>query len=165
VPKNLRRHCWVPAIGAMLLSGCYGGATLSKREDSVGTVLVREFETVIYAKAKFLTAGDGQERLPKEATSYLVHPFLYLHEGLRSLGQNVPADVLGQGEAVFVGAKDFRAPRGLGPVHSRRSYVVVLKRNTSLDLRTYFRDGATMTAVGTVWRWEASLGEWSEPLE
>jgi hypothetical protein len=71
-------------------------------------VLFAKFETVFHATPALLSdsvAGSG--------TSYVWKPFDYLRAGLDALGKQVPARVLAESEAIFVGSKDFLPPSGL----------------------------------------------------
>lgn len=134
----------------------------ARPELHAASVLFGQFETVFYAKADFLSNSGAYEHVAKNDAYSLRFPFGLLEEGLKFLGPNTSQEILSSSEAVLVGAKDFLAPSGLGPVRSQRCYVVILKRN-EFDLHKYLRQSPAASVAGApVWNWSAKLGEFGE---
>jgi hypothetical protein len=151
----------LPIWLVILLSGCGRESDARARELAAASALFGRFETVYYARTRlFWEVPNGLSRV---TTDFLVDPFWHLQKVLRALGSAVPADVLGRGEAVLVGAKDFRSPNGLGPVYSRRCYVIVLGNRSTVDLRKHLPVNAVTSAESLpIWSWKAKLGEFGE---
>ena len=148
---------------AILLSGCNRGMANTNNELGAASTLFERFETVFYAKGDLLSGSDAYHQLSKQDADALRTPFGYLLGGLDSLGKRTSAEIVESGEAVLVGAKDFRPPAGLGGVRSGLCYVVVLRSRSAFDLGKYFRQAPVAFAVGTpVWNWSARLGEFGE---
>jgi hypothetical protein len=80
-------------------------------------------------------------------------PFGFFVGGLAPLGKEISAEILDAAEAFFLGAKDFRAPKGLGGVRSRFCYVVVLGKRHRLNPSVYFGTPAFSSPAGSpVWK-------------
>lgn len=154
----------------LLFWGCaeWGmAATTANRtndEKRAAGALFGQFETVFYSKPGLLSGSGTYKHLSKQDSGWLRFPFAYLLNGLDSLGKPTSAEILANAEAILVGAKDFRPPKGLGPVHSRRCYVVVLRRGGTFDLNKYFlREHPVAAALAEpVWSWSAELREFGE---
>lgn len=143
--------------------GCGGAVASPGSELRASSALFREFETVVYAKASLFPGIGEHKGLSGWAANNLLDPFNYLKAGLRQLGTDMPSEVLRNGDSVFLGAKEFSPPDGLGPVHSRRCYVVVLSGDHDVDLRRHFRASSVASFAGQpVWTWTANLGELGE---
>jgi len=136
---------------------------VGESEARVVAALLRRFETLAYSKPGLLTGSKPYDALPSQVTKPMQTPFYILTGGLNALGSQTASNVLKNADAVFVGAKDFRAPAGLGPVRSQNCFVVVLKNGAALELRDIFRRSAAGSAEGAaVWQWSAKLGEFGE---
>jgi len=149
---------------AFLLLGCGRGVTAdANRQSHVAGVLFAQFETVYSSKASLLASSNGYGGLSAQDADTLALPFGYLLAALNSLGNQSSADMLANSDVVLVGAKDFLPPAGLGPVRSKRCYVVVLRNQSRFDLHKYFQGAPTASSVGMpLWSWSAKLGEFGE---
>jgi hypothetical protein len=152
---------------AFLFLGCRRGTTEVNHELRAASVLFGQFETVFYANVDLLSSSGAYERVAKDDADNLRSPFGLLEEGLNVLGPNTSQEILSSSEAVLVGAKDFRAPSGLGPVRSQRCDVSILKgtilKRNEFDLHKYFHQPPAASVAGApVWNWSAKLGEFGE---
>lgn len=139
-----------------------GGDRVLNEQRAAGA-LFGQFETVLYSKPALLSGTGAYRRLSKQDADSLRHPFAYLRKGLDFLGKPSSAEVLADAEAVLVGTKDFRSPKGLGMVRSRRCYVLVLRRGSTFDLKKHFHEGWVAAAFGEpVLTWSAKLEEFGE---
>lgn len=150
----------------VLLSGCH-----RNQEPSQGTLelrassaLVGEYETIFYSKSRILAPDAATFMHISEAeASNLSYPFAYMQGALDNLGSGAHSSMIANSVAVLVGAKNFLAPAGLGPVRSQRCYVVILKRKSTFDLRKYIASAPVASAAGVpVLSWGAKLGEYGE---
>jgi hypothetical protein len=126
-------------------------------------VLVQQYETVFYADTHLLLDSSIRVPLTKRDRNLLRLPFSNLTDGLDSLSKSVSTEIFHLSDSVLVGAKQFRPPAGLGPVNSKRCYVVVLKSNNTFELGKYFDMPPSASAMGApVWSWSAKIGEFGE---
>jgi hypothetical protein len=126
-------------------------------------VLSNEFETLFFAKADILVRSGARDHAARNDVEILDFPFWELLDALKALGGNTSQEALGASEAVFVGAKDFRAPAGLGTVHSQRCYIMILRSPSKFSLREHFHQAPSASVGGSpVWEWSAKLGEFGE---
>jgi hypothetical protein len=137
-------------------------------EQSVSSALFERFETVAYTKIDLLATTGGYGKIPDRDASRLRTPFALLVGGLDPLGQKASAEILRSGEAVWVGAKNFRAPEGLGLVRSQFCYVMLLKKDSGFNIHQYLDQTAVVESTGVeVWKWSVKYGEFggngSEP--
>lgn len=160
---SIARTCRAPILLAVLLLGCGGSAADTSHESRAASALFGEFETVFYAKRDLSSGAGAFGQLSEKNAVELRAPFAYFLGAFYWMGKQVPAEILSNSAAVLMGAKDFQPPKGLGPVHSQRCYVVVLGKWSTLDLRKYFSYGPVASAAGApVWNWGANLGEFGE---
>lgn len=144
---------WCVSVAAMYLS----------KPSDIASVLLGNFETVFYARGDMLSDSTATKRLSKGDIEVMRTPFIELREILQSIDGRFSEQVLRSGESFFVGAKDFRPPAGLGPVYSRRCYVVVLRRESSFSLTNFFRRPPSTEVSGVaVWAWSAKVNEFGE---
>lgn len=161
--NGIRRMGVLHILLGIALLGCNRVQPDKTNEPRVAAALFEQFETVAYSKATLLSDSRGYYRLPEQVRNPLRLPFYLFLSGLDSLGSQARAEVLGSANAVLVGAKDFRPPEGLGPVHSQNCYVVALRRRSAFDLGKYFRQASVASAAGApVWNWSAKVGEFGE---
>ncbi len=147
----------------MSLLACGTVKADNAKESRAAAALFERFETVAHTKPGLLTGSPEYSSLPKQVQSPLQLPFHFFLQALDAQGAQVKSAVLESAEAIFVGAKDFRAPAGLGPVHSQRCYVVILREQAALDLSKYFRQAAVSSVTGaSIWNWSAKTGEFGE---
>ena len=76
----------------------------------------------------------GYKELPAKNANSLRIPFSDLIGGLQSLGDQVPVEVFDAADAVFVGAKNFQSPNGLGGVRSQFCFVVAFRDGSQFDI-------------------------------
>lgn len=150
------------ALALLLWSG--SSQTGNAPTARVAAVLVQEFETVVQASPALLSStGEASKQLSRAESANLRFPFAYLSRALDSLPRPASTIALSSAAAVFVGAKDFRAPARLGAVRSQRCYVVALDSQSRFDIRTYVSAAPVATAAGApVWHWVANLQEFGE---
>lgn len=164
--KCMSMMCAMSIALAVLPLGCRGGrdATEKKHEFRAASELSGEFETVFYARPQLLLPNlSSHANLQEPEASNLRYPFAYLKSALDHLGTGSYASLLEGSGAVFVGAKDFQPPAGLGEVHSQRCYIVVLEKGNKFDLRKRFSSAPVATVAGVpIWNWNAKLGEFGE---
>src|SRR3989442_49324 len=148
-------------ISFMLLASSFLEAPLlaETNEGRAAAVLLNDFETVFHSTTALLSDSptDVRSGFPRE-------PFGYLLSGLDAIQTRARVSVLENSEAILVGAKAYHLPIGLGRVRSTRCYVVVLRRESALDLSRYFNKSPVASAAGSapVWIWSAQLGEFGE---
>lgn len=161
--RTIRRMCTAPILLAYLLLGCGRSGAEQNHESRAAAALFGEFETVFYSKRDLSSRAGVFGQLSEKNAEELRAPFAYFLGAFYWMGKQVPAEILSNSAAVLMGAKDFQPPKGLGPVHSERCYVVVLRKWSTLDLRKYFNYGPVASAAGApVWNWGANLGEFGE---
>jgi hypothetical protein len=125
--------------------------------------LLEHYETVLYARADFLSNSDEFGGMDKDSADTLRLPFQEILEGLKHSGTYNSMELMRNSDAVLLGAREFRPPAGLGAVHSKRCYIVILRGNNKQDIHKYFRRAATESLDGLqVWKWSAQLGEFGE---
>lgn len=150
----------MPVLLVLLSVACRAGDTNVQQATSA---LVTSFETVFYTKADLISSSGAYKGLSKRAADSLRVPFGFLATGIDSLGKNNLANLLSNVDAAWVGAKDFRAPAGLGGVHSRQCYVLLLKEGSRLELQKIFsRAPSGKIGEAPMWSWSADLGEFGE---
>ena len=154
---HLRKLC---ILSAFLLTP-FGQMHADPNSQSVvASSLFERFETVFHASREIVSSSGAYQGLSLLESSTLRYPFGFLLGALDSLGKQAGNEILENGEGVLVGAKDFRAPAGLGQVVSQLCYVVILKSGTSFEPRTYFNDAPADTAGDSqIWHWSAKLNE------
>lgn len=146
---------------ALFFVACENGMAEMNRESRAASALFGNFETVFYAKSDVL--AGAYDHAAQNDSDEMLFPFSHLLRGLRSLNRNTSKEMLTSSDGVFVGAKEFRPPKGLGGVHSKRCYVIVLGTHSRFDLRRYFHQAPAGSAAGAqVWTWSAKLGEFGE---
>jgi hypothetical protein len=139
------------------------GATERDVQLRAQSALLDRFETVFFAKSEILSTATANGQLYEGDSSRLRTPFAYLIRALNSLDNSASNEILRRSEAVLVGAKDFRAPAGLGAVHAKLCYVLLLRTGSGLDSRRYFNKSSPTTVSGiNIWNWSADIGEFGE---
>ena len=131
-------------------------------ESRAVSVLYEQFETISYAESDLVLSSGAYDGISKNDADVLRLPFYEMKEALESLRSRTSEEILASSQAVLVGAKDFRPPLGLGPVRSRRCYILIL-RNGKFDLHDYFRQSSSGSIAGaTIWNWSAKVGDFGE---
>jgi len=125
-------------------------------EYRAAAVLFDGFETVFYSKVP-LPSSSG--KLPQQDGEVMDAPFAYLIESVKAAGEHAAGGMLAGSEAILVGAKDFRAPEGLGGVQSRFCYIVVLSQQNKFDFAKQFKGPRESLEGLEVWKWQAPLFE------
>jgi hypothetical protein len=150
----------MPVLLVLLSAACHAGDSSVQQAVSA---LVTNFETVFYTKADLISSGGPYKGLSKRAADSLRVPFGFLATGVDALGKNSLATLLSNVDAAWVGAKDFRAPAGLGGVHSRNCYVLRLKEGSRFALEKIFSHGPSgRIGDAAMWNWSAGLSEFGE---
>jgi hypothetical protein len=154
--SSMGRTPVLPLLAALLVCGCSRRMGVTSNGARAASVLFAEFETVFYSKADLVDGSGAYRQLSKQDADTLRVPFADFVGGLDSLRNSAPSDILSNGEAVLVGAKDFRPPAGLGSVQSNFCYVVVLRGQGGPDLHKYFSGSPAGSASGNpIWQWSA----------
>lgn len=149
-------------LSAILLSTC--GTTLAGAitDNKVAWTFSKQFETVFRADGALLRGSGTYQGLSQQTSDSLRVPFIYLKVGLEAISTQVSDEVLQGSEVIFVGAKNFQSPSGLGSVRSTFCFGIVLREKRT-QLRQYFHtlplEGTNETAI---WRWQAHLKEYGE---
>ena len=129
------------------------------------SVLLRNFETVVYTKTKmiapvmaFLTKGEDIPANVSESMASLAAPFFDLGSGLRALDPSAERDLERNYGTILVGARDFgyepNGPQGLGAERSHKCYIGVSAGSAKPNMESDFRK-ASHTSIGgrIVWTW------------
>jgi hypothetical protein len=129
---------------------------MGSEEVRAASVLMAQFETVMFARAQFAVRGPGEK---VSSLDPIRGPISYALTSLDSAGRDASAALLKASEAAFVGAKDFRSPSGpppnLGGVRSTLCYVFVLRKNGTFDAHERLNRAATSDApADPVWKWQ-----------
>jgi hypothetical protein len=126
------------------------------REARVATVLFREYETVFRATAQVLMPLFRTGNIPE--TELLIFPFADLMEGLATVDNSVPRDIMQNATSVLLGTRDYRSPESLGLVRYQFCYVVILARQGSGDAARHFGK-VPLETVGDLrlWIWSTQV--------
>jgi hypothetical protein len=162
--KPTVRRLAAPSAFALVLLACDHRSADNGRATRVAEVLLDAFETVVQSNVQLLSPGaEASKQFSIAELGNLRVPFAYLQRALDSLPRPASASALAASDAVFVGAKDFRAPARLGAVRSRRCYVIVLGKGHAFDIRTHVSGASVTVAAGApIWNWTADLQEFGE---
>ena len=126
------------------------------------SMLTERFETVFRGDSKLLWGSGKYDDLSQEDSDGLRVPFVYLTVSLNALRGDAANKTLRASRAVFVGAKDFRSPSGLGSVRSRFCYVILLEQK-QFQIGQFFDPAPTDIHAGvSIWQWRADLKEYGE---
>lgn len=158
--RNMSQMCRVLFTAAgILLSGCHQGMASPNQSQAV-SILAEQFETVFYAKAGLLKGFAGYNELSAKNANSLRIPFSDLIGALQSLGDQVPVEVFDAADAVFVGAKNFQSPNGLGGVRSQFCFIVAFRDGSRFDISKVAKNSSLITSVaGGIWTWETKPTE------
>jgi hypothetical protein len=147
-------------ISILLLASAVLAVSASNqpKEVKAKAALFRQFDTILHVTPKLL------EDSPKKGDSerLVVGPFRYLKSALDQENRRARLAIFADTEAIFLGAKDYRPPNGLGNVISTRCYVMVLRVGTAPQLSKLLGKGVNDTTGHTTWHWQAALGEFGE---
>jgi hypothetical protein len=138
---------------AIFVSGCHR-AMGSSSDSKIASVLNEQFETVFYAKADFLKGLTAYKELSARTANSLRSPFSDLLGGLQPLGDQVPTQIFGAANAVFVGARNFQPPHGLGAVQSDFCFVVALRSGSQFDIANVAKTSSLVAVADGVWTWQ-----------
>jgi hypothetical protein len=115
---------------------------------------------VFYSKGGLLVTTGRYKALPGQDANFLRAPFADLEGAINSLDPHAFSEMLGPADSVLVGAKDFRAPEGLGDVQSHFCYIVVLAPSNPSILSQYMEKfGNKAVANGPLWKWSVEPAE------
>jgi hypothetical protein len=178
-PMNVRPK-WLTASGLtfaaavcilMCVRETLGASAQSESELRAESVLLKNFETVVYTKTELIAPvmafGTKGEDIPadvSESTASLTAPFFELINGLRALDPSVEKDIERNYGAILVGARDFgyepTGPEGFGPVRSHKCYIGVSGGGTRPNMESDFRNASKASIGGrTAWIWSVPSGE------
>jgi hypothetical protein len=141
-------------LASLLVCGQQISHGQTSAEAKAASELLNHFETVVYAKSAFLLDTRKATSDTIDSVADLRAPFLELTEGLKSLGPDTDLHLEQNSTAVILGAEDFSPPRGIGPVTSRRSYVLVLSPEGLVNITSDFgRVPRVMVEGSQAWTW------------
>jgi len=150
----------------LLVAGCCRGSpsrAITPQESRAAFQLFAQYETVFYARANLISRTGAYGPVSQRDANALRVPFAFLLAGLETVGKQASAEILRSSAAVFVGARDFRPPSGLGSVRSSFCYVLVLSPEHLVNLGNYFTGAPLVLKKGVAaWGWSARLGEFGE---
>ena len=150
-------------LTVLMFITCGRAPANSNREVTAASLLFDRFETVFYAKTNLVFAPPFYKGLSDRELLPMKYPFARLLGSVDSLGRGALTKIQEDSEAVLVGAKDFRAPTGLGRVRSQFCYIVILKSDASFELKKYFTiSPAVEKTKAPIWQWSAKLGEFGQ---
>lgn len=158
------RLIWrVYVIVFVIMGACRITVADTNNASRAESVLLNRFESVMSIQTRFLRDSENVSQLPKREIAGLRVPFDYFVRALDKLGNDALSGVLDHSDSVFVGAKDFASPAGLGVVHSKLCYVVILAQPNTFQIRRYFSESPFASASGApVWKWSSNLQEFGE---
>ena len=140
--------------------GCSRGFFDTGLERQAGTLLLREYETVVSARSKVLSRLHLDHPNEDFGPRYLGLPFIYLMGGLKAVGPNTLAVVEAGSDTVLTGAKAFVRPAGLGMVSSRTCYIAILAPGAAKSLAPEFGKVKVTPMDGKpVWTWSLPPSE------
>jgi hypothetical protein len=148
-------------FSALLIGyGTYMSDTYADDGQREASVLIEHFETVWYSDVALLAGLRGDAQVSDKELKSLHAPYGYLLEWLDLLGPSVSVEILEHSKAVFLGARDFKAPVGLGAVRSRYCYVISSNGQREFDLRMRLAHVPVSAAArAPVWEWLARPAE------
>ncbi len=152
------KHAVLQRLFVTIIAQCFLQCSCHSQEKDnqvfITNLLVRQYESVIFAKGAILYSPSTFPKLPKEIFSKLQIPFADL---LGAMGQDdvVSKSLLSERniEFVVVGAGNFHPPKGLGSVLADTCYVIKLSRAHSVDIQRH-PPGVPVTGENgsSVWR-------------
>lgn len=152
--------------GVLFIALATGSSVQAIRADQtsrVAATLLSQFETVFRAEAKLLADSGSYRGLAEQDSNELRVPFGFLAAGLDGDGQTISQDLMHNAADVFVGAREFLSPNGLGRERSQYCFVVVFTSDPTQQLQNLFKGKAfSAKANYPVWHWTKSLGEFGE---
>jgi hypothetical protein len=148
----------------VVLMICAKSFAASSHDSIAASALFDRFEVVFYAKSDIVSAPSTPKGFSDLEFSIFHYPFALLPGALHSLGEVAFSEIFKGSDAILIGAKGFRAPEGtegLGQVRSNFCYVIILKKNSGVQLRKYFTESESPSASAgsPVWHWSAKLNE------
>lgn len=148
-----RRWIATMMVAAVQMCACSLGHAQKDNETRAASALFERFETVAFTDSRFLLnfKSDSQN---DESLNGLRLPFVELIAGLTMLSQTAEDDFNNATNAMLVGAKDFRAPEGLGLVSSQKCYIGILADGLPGALASDMSKAAVASIEGQkVWTW------------
>jgi hypothetical protein len=154
IMKQTRMRPLLFVFAALSLFGLVTGHAQTDPERRAAGVLFTLFETVAYARTDIPedSMPNGQRNVDSEDNLRL--PFLELIGAVRVLGPSTALDLKSKYSSVFVGAKDFVPPSGIGAVGSRKCYIGISKEVAQSNVARDFGGVPSETIDGRlVWTW------------
>lgn len=123
-------------------------------------VLLDEYETIFRATGELVSGAGGYQQLSKASAEALRVPFARLLSAFDALAKASSKTLLQKAEVVYVGARDFRAPSGLGAVQSHYCYLITLIGGSRANLQDLFNESPREIEPGArAWQWSAPPDE------
>ena len=153
--------CWIVVVLAYSAGCSRRTAALNENEIRAIALLSRSYDTMVRATRDAALGLDEQGRGPAAIARALRIPFSELRNGLEHVTKGRTREALAEGMVVLVGARDFRAPRGLGLAQFDFCYIVICKpsRHNCLGLDALDRSIVSETSETDVRRWRVPPSE------
>jgi hypothetical protein len=150
-----RLFCAVTIIVAWAGSlKCQVDNTKASAEAKAAAVLIPQFETVAKTSTDILSTVMSVPANQINNKMILRLPFVQLAAGLNALSPTALAHFETHYYAVFVGAKNFMPPEGLGMVSSQDCYIALLQGSEASTLSADFAKANRQQTNGEiVWTW------------
>jgi hypothetical protein len=129
--------------------------------------LFARYETIFYTNTDLSTPLTLYKGLSRSVAGSLAIPFGELPAALDLLNKHASSEILGNADAVLLGAKNFISPRGAGSAGHPGSYcfIVSFGKQSEPSLGKYFtQTPVASVAAGPVWKWVADLYEREPPV-
>lgn len=157
--NNLRNTVVWFAFIVLCTLACPKCYTQTNSQIRVASLLSTQFETLVYTKSELLASADEINRSAnasrlKMNEQTLRLPFLELIGGLSALGPTTVNNLKRSYSGVFIGAKDFISPEGIGMVSSRNCYIALARSGTQQDIVSDSHKAQQQVSNGRqVWTW------------
>ena len=131
-------------------------------EQRAAAALFARYETIFYTNADLSSPLTPYKGLSRHAAGSLAIPFGELPAALDLLNKHASSEILGNADAVLIGARDFIPPRGAGSAGHPGlfCFIVVFGKQPTPSLAKFFtQTPATTGAAAPTWKWVADLYE------
>jgi hypothetical protein len=136
------------------------GSTAVHDDTQLASRLLERFETVFGADPSVASMAEG-DTLPADVKVFRT-AFALLHGSVEVLRTGAATRLMTTAKRVFVAARDFRPPIGLGGIRSQFCYVVMLHDRNAFDLRAYPVQQVNSSESAPLLTWSAQLHEFGE---
>lgn len=157
------QQLWLVGIFLAISLQAASASGQSTKELVIVRVLSERYETVVRSQANSLKRPSIKSDSERARVAIEKLPFDLLLKGLRITSGARSDSLVDKSVAILLGARDFLPPKGLGPVRSRRCYVLVFNSARDLDVAHAFKGVPTYLEKGhKIWTWSGKVGEFGE---